>query len=273
MTSGDMRRVLEQGISDAKQMALPPPIAIEDGEVLEAAFKVDEKIDVDEEALENLETRRTVDRGTATVTRVQDYYRAMQGTPWTDDEMRPVMVQQMADAAGLILDRPSLRLLAEQATVDEWATCTMIMCKASAEHHGTEDQAQAGKGYAVDSTAEEFGAKPATTVATPEASAEKPKPEAKTKAEPVPETAEEMAERDRLTAVRQFSDEQKWGGDDFTPLWERLYTAGALAGFSWTNEFLSIVGEDPFKDLPTIVALIEEKANPADADPAQGKLV
>lgn len=140
MRSADIQRVLTAGTQDAQMMALPASIDVDP----EVVYQADELI---ESQLENAESGEphlnpdaihTVSTGAKTSTRVEDFFRATQGTPWSTDEFRPILVQEMADAAGIALESPSLRLLAEQATTEEWGTCTLVMCRKAADFHGTE---------------------------------------------------------------------------------------------------------------------------------------
>ena len=140
MGAGELRGVLESGLRDASQMALPAAIALEEN--LEAIVLNDEALDVDETTGERRGSAsdvRTVTEGSTPDRRRDDYFKAMQGTPFASDEYRPDLVQKMADNAGVQLSAPSLKELCEVATADEWIICTEVMCKAAAEYHGTEN--------------------------------------------------------------------------------------------------------------------------------------
>jgi|GEM_PF-4891237 len=138
----DIQRVLTAGIRDAQQMALPASIAL-DEQVMEAVVVSEERI-ADEETGEVImqgshQDLRTITTAEVPARRQEDYFKAMQGTPYVTDAHRPRLIQRMADAAGVVISNPSLRELAEVATASEWEICAEVMCKAAAAYHGTEE--------------------------------------------------------------------------------------------------------------------------------------
>jgi hypothetical protein len=128
MRTETIRNVLAAGIQDASVMALPASIEMEE----EALFAHDERI---ESELDEAAVRKAVEGSVEE--RVQDYFRAMQGTPWATDEFRPDMVAKCAAAAGLVLDNPSLKELAEVATDEEWKAASETYTWAASQFHGT----------------------------------------------------------------------------------------------------------------------------------------
>ena len=137
--------ILTAGIKDAAQMALPPRIEIDSQEVQDAVLLSEENIEADLETGEvvkkemSAEDVRTITTGEIPKRRQEDFFKATQGTPFTTDENRPKLVQRMADAAGVVIQNPSLRELVEKATAQEWSICAEVMCKASAAYLGTEE--------------------------------------------------------------------------------------------------------------------------------------
>ncbi|HWD39792.1 MAG TPA: hypothetical protein VG944_13160 [Fimbriimonas sp.] len=141
MRAADIQRVLTAGIRDAQQMALPANTDFDPEQLADAERAIEQQITEEGEVVDtnlNPGAVKVAVTGDATETRIADYFRAMQNTPYTDDGVRALLVEKCANNAGIVLERPSLRLLAELATPDEWRICAETFCKAAAEHHGTE---------------------------------------------------------------------------------------------------------------------------------------
>ena len=146
-----IQRVMLAGMADAQMLALPAPMDMTDPEVVEAIIESEEKIDREVhadpttgEVIEGQFTETNPDLRTITTQevprrRVDDFFRAGQSTPFVRDSQRPNMVRRMAIASGVELGEPSLALLAEKATADEWEIAMETFCKAVAAYHGTEE--------------------------------------------------------------------------------------------------------------------------------------
>lgn len=145
LDNAQLRRALNCALEDRNLLALPAPIEMTQETRLLAMAVDDNEIEADDETGEVVNTKHSTiaeqiaTTGTVTEIRVKDYFRATQNTPFTDDKRRPGLVQRMADAAGVVIDAPSLTLLASVATVDEWEICTEVFCKAAAAYLGTEE--------------------------------------------------------------------------------------------------------------------------------------
>ena len=149
--------ILTAGIQDASQLALPAPIDMSDPEVVEAVLVADEKVDRIEateggEVTEaeftpaaDLRDIRTLTAQEVPGRRKDDYFRACQKTIFATDQGRPALVARMAKASGVEIDAPSLVLLCERATHEQWAICNEVMCKALAAYHGTEEPTKEAK--------------------------------------------------------------------------------------------------------------------------------
>ena len=147
----DIQRVMLAGMADAEMLALPASIDMNDPEVVEAIIEGEQQMEREVEAdpgtgevIDAVFTNANPDLRTATTQevprrRVDDYFRATQNTPFATDAQRPNMVRRMAIAAGVELGEPSLALLAEKATADEWDIANETLCKALAAYHGTEE--------------------------------------------------------------------------------------------------------------------------------------